>query len=96
MIASIAFVLSSCGSSPERPDAILDQQRIDAANAAANQPAPAATQPTINTTKAPEPPQNAKGVWHYTCSAGCAGGAGSAGTCASCGGALAHNAEYHN
>ena len=40
--------------------------------------------------------QNAAGVWHYTCSNGCAGGAGSAGTCATCGGALAHNAAYHN
>ena len=43
----------------------------------------------------PEPAQNAAGVWHYTCSAGCAGGAGAAGTCASCGGALAHNSSYH-
>ncbi len=43
----------------------------------------------------PEPAQNAAGVWHYTCSAGCAGGAGAAGTCASCGGALAHNSGYH-
>ena len=42
-----------------------------------------------------EPAQNADGVWHYTCSAGCAGGAGAAGTCASCGGALAHNSGYH-
>ena len=43
----------------------------------------------------PEPAQNAAGVWHYTCSAGCAGGAGAAGNCASCGGALAHNSGYH-
>jgi len=43
----------------------------------------------------PEPAQNAAGVGHYTCSAGCAGGAGAAGTCASCGGALAHNSGYH-
>ncbi len=42
-----------------------------------------------------EPAQNAAGVWHYTCSKGCAGGAGSAGTCASCSGPLAHNAAYH-
>ncbi|MEM1120036.1 MAG: hypothetical protein AAGJ18_06275 [Bacteroidota bacterium] len=47
----------------------------------------------INTT---EPAQNANGIWHYICSAGCAGGAGSAGNCATCGGALAHNAAYHN
>lgn len=47
-------------------------------------------------TPPPSPAQNANGVYHYTCSAGCAGGAAGAGTCASCGGALAHNAEYHN
>ncbi len=44
----------------------------------------------------PEPAQNANGVWHYTCSAGCAGGAGRAGSCGSCGGELAHNTAYHN
>ncbi len=43
----------------------------------------------------PEPAQNADGVWHYTCSKGCAGGAGAAGTCATCGGPLAHNSAYH-
>lgn len=42
-----------------------------------------------------EPAQNAAGVWHYTCGAGCAGGAGAAGNCATCGGALAHNTAYH-
>jgi len=58
---------------------------------------------TINTpltpTSAPPPPspaQNANGVYHYTCAAGCAGGAAGAGTCTGCGGALAHNQEYHN
>lgn len=56
--------------------------------------------PTVPTTppiKPPttEPAQNAAGVWHYTCGKGCAGGAGAAGTCANCGGALAHNAAYH-
>ena len=44
----------------------------------------------------PSPAQNAAGVYHFICSNGCAGGAGSAGSCATCGGALAHNAEYHN
>jgi hypothetical protein len=42
-----------------------------------------------------EPPQNAKGVWHYTCPKGCPGGAGSATACAGCGGTLAHNPAYH-
>ncbi len=45
--------------------------------------------------KAAEPAQNAAGVWHYTCTNGCAGGGGSAGTCGSCGGTLAHNQAYH-
>ncbi|MCU0347919.1 MAG: hypothetical protein MUC59_13345 [Saprospiraceae bacterium] len=45
--------------------------------------------------KKEEPAQNAKGVWHYTCSAGCAGGAGSATACAKCGKTLAHNQAYH-
>jgi len=52
---------------------------------------------TVNFTdpNSTEPAQNADGVWHYTCGAGCEGGAGAAGTCASCGGALAHNSGYH-
>ncbi len=43
-----------------------------------------------------EPPQNAAGVWHYTCPSGCAGGGGSATACASCGTTLVHNTAYHN
>lgn len=42
-----------------------------------------------------EPAQNAVGLWHYTCSKGCAGGAGLAGNCSTCGGLLAHNQAYH-
>jgi hypothetical protein len=42
------------------------------------------------------PAQNAQGVWHYTCSNGCAGGAGSAIACAACGTPLVHNQSYHN
>jgi len=55
-------------------------------------PPPAATTSPVT----PEPPQNAAGVWHYTCSAGCAGGSGSAVACASCGATLVHNTAYHN
>lgn len=44
----------------------------------------------------PSPAQNTKGVWHYTCSAGCEGGAGTAGKCSKCGKDLVHNAAYHN
>jgi len=47
-------------------------------------------------TQKPEPAQNASGVWHYTCSGGCAGGAGATGPCAKCGKALEHNTTYHN
>lgn len=57
---------------------------------AAASPAPATAAPAV------DPPQNAAGVWHYTCGKGCAGGAGAAGTCTVCGGALAHNALYHS
>lgn len=50
---------------------------------------------TTSSTQTPEPAQNAAGVWHYTCSNGCAGGAGSAIACATCGATLAHNSLYH-
>ncbi len=43
----------------------------------------------------PEPAQNAKGVWHYTCPKGCDGGSGTAIACAKCGSTLAHNTVYH-
>lgn len=56
-------------------------------NTAAPTPPPATT---------PEPPQNAAGVWHYTCPNGCEGGAGSAVACAKCGTTLAHNTAYHD
>lgn len=54
-------------------------------------PTTTATQPQQN----PEPPQNAKGVWHFTCPKGCAGGAGTTAPCSKCGTTLAHNAVYH-
>jgi hypothetical protein len=53
------------------------------------------TTPATPTQQTPEPAQNAKGVWHYTCSAGCPGGAGSATACAKCGKTLTHNSAYH-
>jgi hypothetical protein len=43
-----------------------------------------------------EPPQNAAGVWHYTCPNGHAGGSGSATPCSECGTTLVHNSDYHN
>ncbi|MEK7254953.1 MAG: hypothetical protein AAB316_09425 [Bacteroidota bacterium] len=80
-----------------------DSARDAAVQNATQQTTPAAsTAPTDLTApganpaqKAPEPAQNAAGVWHYTCPKGCAGGAGSAAACAKCGTTLAHNAAYH-
>jgi hypothetical protein len=56
-------------------------------------PTTASTQPQPQ--QSPEPAQNAKGVWHFTCPKGCAGGAGTTTACAKCGTTLAHNATYH-
>lgn len=57
--------------------------------------APFANPSAAATPATPEPAQNSAGVWHYTCSNGCAGGAGAAGTCSTCNGTLAHNSAYH-
>ncbi|MEL6659712.1 MAG: hypothetical protein AAFP77_10420 [Bacteroidota bacterium] len=57
---------------------------------------PAGTAPAATIAPPAEPAQNAAGVWHYTCIAGCAGGAGGSGSCSNCGSALAHNQAYHN
>lgn len=51
--------------------------------------------PTDTPPAAAEPSQNTAGVWHYTCSNGCAGGSGAAGPCSTCAGTLAHNSAYH-
>lgn len=58
-------------------------------------PAPSSTAPAPNPAAKTEPPQNAAGVWHYTCPKGCAGGGGAATACAKCGTTLAHNSAYH-
>jgi len=63
-----------------------------AAGPLSNPASPVITPPAPTAT---EPAQNAAGVFHYTCSKGCAGGSGTAGTCSKCGGELAHNAAYH-
>ena len=66
-----------------------------AAETAATSPAATTGDPAVATpgdpvvvsvpTPTAEPAQNAAGVWHYTCPAGCAGGSGASGTCAKCG-----------
>lgn len=55
--------------------------------------APALNTNTVNTTTTSA--QNAAGVFHYTCSNGCAGGAASAVACSTCGSTLVHNTAYH-
>jgi hypothetical protein len=65
---------------------------------ACNNNSKVAPKKTITPTPVPtlEPPQNARGVWHYTCIKGCVGGSGSAGNCTTCGNTLAHNSAYHS
>ena len=79
------LVLISCKNNPERPEPILD---------ANYEPAPAVST-TPPAQKTPEPPQNAQGVWHYTCPNGHDGGSGSATPCSVCGTTLVHNQFYH-
>ncbi len=64
-------------------------------HASANQQQPVQLESTTPPTTTPEPAQNAKGVWHYTCPNGCEGGAGAAGPCPKCGAQLVHNSAYH-
>ncbi|MBK6947419.1 MAG: hypothetical protein IPH16_04425 [Haliscomenobacter sp.] len=80
-----------CGTAYVHNQAFHDQQASDQAAAM-----PVTPTTTTTTTPAPDPAQNAAGVWHYTCAKGCAGGSGTPGNCGSCGQALAHNAAYHN
>lgn len=70
------------------PNMLNNSQPIDFKNQA-NAPALPQDAPTAS------PAQNANGVWHYTCSAGCDGGAGAMGNCSKCGSALVHNSKYH-
>lgn len=77
-----------------------DQMRAQAAAAGrtpAIQQAPAGLPPGLQQGMPPtnEPPQNADGVWHFTCPNGCSGGAGAQQACGSCGATLAHNSAYH-
>lgn len=71
----------SCGATLEHNQAFHDQ------------PAAAGADPAAST---PEPPQNASGVWHYTCPNGHDGGSGSATACSICGTTLEHNPVYHS
>lgn len=85
----------TCGTAYVHNQAWHDMQGNQTATPGA--PTAGVTQPAITppVNQTPEPPQNANGVWHYTCTAGCAGGAGSATACATCGATLVHNSAYH-
>lgn len=83
-------ITTSAGSTAGQPITVGGGTTINPLGGAPAPAAPAAAPAT------PEPAQNAAGVWHYTCSAGCAGGAGSAIACATCGNTLVHNSTYHN
>lgn len=89
--AGTATNCKTCGS-------LLQHNQAYHGNTTPNTPM-ATTNPTPSTTTTPtpkaEPAQNAAGVWHYTCSKGCAGGSGTAEPCKSCGTLLAHNQTYH-
>lgn len=91
---------SDQGSCPDCGAALIHNQAFH--NTPATPAAPAATSTPIvpgSNPVAPATPAaatNAAGVYHYTCSNGCAGGAGAQANCTSCGNPLAHNAAYHN
>lgn len=65
-------------------------------NVQSNATQPSAPISTTNANRAPEPAQNANGVYHYTCTNGCAGGGATTTNCKACGETLAHNTAYHN
>ena len=83
-----------CGSEYSHNQAYHNQSSVTPSiNLPTETVVPGGSTPPIQSTT---PAQNAAGVYHYTCSNGCAGGSGSAGNCATCGAALAHNTAYHN
>ncbi|MFN0216608.1 MAG: hypothetical protein ACKVT2_20295 [Saprospiraceae bacterium] len=91
--AALFSIATSCGNnSGESKDTSLQSE--EALNTTSLPDPGAAPAPAANTPTA-EPPQNASGVWHYTCPKGCAGGAGAATPCPTCGTALTHNQTYH-
>lgn len=92
--AGTATACSNCGSTLAHNQAYHQQptQTIDGAATSVPEGFQKIQNPLNNPT---EPPQNAAGVWHYTCPNGCEGGAGTATACSKCGGTLAHNQAYH-
>lgn len=88
--AGTAINCTTCGSLLQHNQA-YHGNTTDKPMTTTNTPPPTTTTPTPKA----EPAQNAAGIWHYTCSKGCAGGSGTAEPCKSCGTLLAHNAAYH-
>jgi hypothetical protein len=90
---AVALILQACqNDSPADSTKLATEDAMGQSGAAA----PAApTDPAAPPAATNEPPQNAAGVWHYTCPKGCAGGAGAASPCAQCGTTLVHNQTYH-
>jgi hypothetical protein len=89
--SAISFYACNDTAKTAKQDSTESTNVIDAPTTPAA--APQTTTPPTPTNV--EPAQNAAGVWHYTCSKGCAGGAGAAGPCGTCGGSLGHNTAYH-
>ena len=87
-ILSIAFAISCSGDKKKSDTSSSDNTTTEITTPAA---------PATSTTTPPpaEPPQNAEGVWHFTCPNGCEGGGGAVGPCPKCGATLAHNQAYH-
>lgn len=83
-----------CGAALAHNQAYHEGTNTTPAPATAANSNPQITVPTTQGAKV-EPPQNAKGVWHFTCPKGCSGGGGAAGPCGKCGATLAHNQAYH-
>ncbi len=88
ILLSALISLNSCADKPSRPDAILSQAQIDAANNEAQAQVSGAIQAT---------PAAGNDLPHYYCPNKCAGSGGDAqGSCPTCGTAYVHNAAFHN
>jgi hypothetical protein len=87
-----------CGTTLEHNQAFHANDAAATPNIQMNPPTGDMGAPAVQATPpaAPSAPQNAAGVWHYTCAKGCAGGAGEAVACTQCGSPLQHNQAYHN
>ena len=96
-VFGILLVLSACKKEQKKVGQ-SSQTSAPRAQDAGNRPnitVPANMTPVSGPPVTDHAPQNAKGVWHYTCPKGCPGGAGDASPCSKCGLTLVHNPIYH-